>query len=64
MWTILLSVILSASVSVAVTLAMADKISKKVLNRVEEMCDLNIEQAELIKKFSISTIEKLVNERR
>lgn len=57
MWTILLSVALSAITAVAITA----KAKKDILNYVEEICNLNIEQTEKIKDLALNKIEEVIN---
>lgn len=52
---ILVSIVVSAATTIVITAI----VKKELMNYVEEMCEINIKQAEKIKDCAISNVEKL-----
>lgn len=52
---ILVSIVVSAATTIVITAI----VKKELMNYVEEMCEINIDQAEKIKDCAISNVEKL-----
>lgn len=52
----------SAIISAAITIVITAQFGRKIMNYVDEVCDLNVDQVNKVKEISIGAVKGLVEQ--